>query len=103
MQKLCSNISGSQIICIGLLSKVTLILFAAEVTELTWRYRDPSSLAALGFLIFLLGFIGMNHQWRPQLKSVDSNVNWLLSALTGQANIFVAVDIPIVNFKSLIK
>jgi hypothetical protein len=42
--------------------------------------------------------IGVNHQWGPKLRKVDDTGNSVLPLLTRRINVFVAVDIPIVNF-----
>jgi hypothetical protein len=42
--------------------------------------------------------IGVNYQWGPKLKKVDDAGNSVLPLLTQRVNVFVAVDIPIINF-----
>jgi len=42
--------------------------------------------------------IGANYQWGPKLKSVDEKGNSILPLLARRFNVFIAVDIPILNF-----
>jgi hypothetical protein len=42
--------------------------------------------------------IGTNYQWGPRLHGVDNAGNSILRAYTGRINIFIALDLPIVNF-----
>jgi len=43
--------------------------------------------------------IGVNYQWGPKLRKVDETGNSVLPLLTQRINVFVAVDIPILNFR----
>lgn len=42
--------------------------------------------------------IGANYQWGPKLRSVKETGNSTLPLLTQRFNVFIAVDIPILNF-----
>lgn len=42
--------------------------------------------------------IGYNYQWGPRLKNIDKSGNSVLSALTTRHNLFIAIDIPLLNF-----
>lgn len=42
--------------------------------------------------------LGANFQWGPRLRSVTDKGNSVLPFLTGRFNMFLAIDLPIVNF-----
>lgn len=42
--------------------------------------------------------IGANYQWGPTLKKVTNSQSSVLPLLAGKFNVFVAIDIPIINF-----
>lgn len=42
--------------------------------------------------------LGANFQWGPRLRNVTEKGNSVLPFLTGRFNVFLAVDLPIVNF-----
>ena len=43
--------------------------------------------------------IGANYQWGPKLRKVNETGNSVLPLLTQRINVFIAVDIPIINFR----
>ncbi|TMI70813.1 MAG: hypothetical protein E6H09_15390 [Bacteroidetes bacterium] len=43
--------------------------------------------------------VGVNYQWGPKLRKVDEAGNSVLPLLTQRINVFIAVDIPILNFR----
>ena len=42
--------------------------------------------------------VGANFQWGPTLQKVDQTGNSILPLMTRRFNVFIAVDIPLVNF-----
>ncbi len=42
--------------------------------------------------------LGFNYQWGPTLRKVGNTENTVLPLLAGRANIFLAIDIPVINF-----